>query len=36
MCEITNQFYLNIGVAGDTAEDLGTFKSQFGISIAMV
>lgn len=26
MCEISNQFYLNIGVAGDTAQDLSTFK----------
>ena len=36
MCEISNQFYLNIGIARDTAEDLGTFKSQFWISIAMI
>lgn len=36
MCEIPNQFYLNIGVARDTAEDLGTFKGQFWISIAMI
>lgn len=36
MCEISNQLYLNIRVARDTTEDLGTFKSQFWISIAMI
>lgn len=36
MCEIANQFDLNVGIARDTAEDLGTFKGQFRITVSMI
>lgn len=36
MCEIANQFDLNVGIARDTAEDLGTFKCQFRITVPMI
>lgn len=36
MCEISHQSVLNVGVVGDTTQDLGTLEGSFWVGAAVV